>query len=180
MGRTVTPADDEPFAGEPVMVLSHRGWDRLFARDPAVLGRRLLINDVTFEIVGVMPEGFRGLTVAADDYWAPLSTLGHVRPMHRGREANVGVDIIGRLKREVSRPAAVVQLTAWDASQSNRTPLERGASHITLVPRRGTVQRPLETVPNRRAPVVCVRAHPADWLCQRGQSSSGQGRGAAA
>ena len=32
------------FAGQPVMVLSHRGWDRLFARDPAILGRRLLVN----------------------------------------------------------------------------------------------------------------------------------------
>jgi MacB-like periplasmic core domain len=73
MGRPLTPADDEPFAGQPVMVLSHRGWDRLFARDPAILGRRLLVKGVTFEIVGVMPEGFRGLTVSPDDYWAPLS-----------------------------------------------------------------------------------------------------------
>ena len=63
MGRALTPADDEPSAGQPVMVLSHRGWDRLFARDPAILGRRLLVNGVTFEIVGVMPEGFRGLAV---------------------------------------------------------------------------------------------------------------------
>ena len=39
IGRTLTPADDEPSAGQPVMVLSHRGWDRLFARDPAILGR---------------------------------------------------------------------------------------------------------------------------------------------
>ena len=84
MGRALTPADDEPCAGQPVMVLSHRGWDRLFARDPAILGRRLLVNGLTFEIVGVMPEGFRGLTVAPDDYWAPLSMLGQVRPIHRG------------------------------------------------------------------------------------------------
>jgi hypothetical protein len=98
IGRALTPADDEPAAGQPVMVLSHRGWDRLFARDPAILGRDLLVNGVTFEIVGVMPDGFRGLTVAPDDYWAPLSMLGHVRPIDRGREANVSVDIIGRLK----------------------------------------------------------------------------------
>ena len=84
MGRALTPADDEPSAGQPVMVLSHRGWDRLFARDPAILGRHVLVNGVTFEIVGVMPEGFRGLTVAPDDYWAPLSMLGQVRPIHRG------------------------------------------------------------------------------------------------
>ena len=65
IGRALTPADDEPAAGQPVMVLSHRGWDRLFARDPAILGRRLLVNGITFEIVGVMPEGFRGLAVGA-------------------------------------------------------------------------------------------------------------------
>ena len=89
IGRALTPADDEPSAGQPVMVLSHRGWDRLFARDPAILGRELLVNGITFEIVGVMPEGFRGLAVGApDDYWAPLSMLGRVRPIHRGpREA---------------------------------------------------------------------------------------------
>jgi predicted permease len=146
MGRALTSADDEPFAGQPVMVLSHRGWDRLFARDPAILGRRLLVNGVTFEIVGVMPEKFRGLTVAPDDYWAPLSMLGHVRPIHRGREADVGVDIIGRLKPGMSRQTARAGLAVWDAAQSNDRRIERGASNITLVPRRGTVEPSLETV----------------------------------
>ena len=146
MGRALTPADDEPFAGQPVMVLSHRGWDRLFARDPAILGRRLLVNGFTFEIVGVMPEGFRGLTVAPDDYWAPLSMLGHVRPSYRGREATVGLDIIGRLKPGLSWQTARAGLAVWDTGQSNGSPIERGASNITLVPRRGTVPQPLEAV----------------------------------
>ena len=150
MGRALTPADDEPAAGQPVMVLSHRGWDRLFLRDPAILGRRLLVNGFTFEIVGVMPEGFRGLTVVPDDYWAPLSMLGHVRPIPRGPEAcevaSVGLDIIGRLKPGMSPQTARAGLAVWDASQSNGSPIERGASNITLVPRRGTVPQPLETV----------------------------------
>ena len=147
MGRALTPADDEPSAGQPVMVLSHRGWDRLFARDPAILGRRLLVNGVTFEIVGVMPEGFRGLTVAPDDYWAPLSMLGHVRPIHRGREANVGLDIIGRLKPGLSRQTARAELAVWDTRQSNRQSGSSAArSNITLVPRRGTVPQPREAV----------------------------------
>ena len=147
MGRALTPGDDETLAGEPVMVLSHRGWDRLFARDPAVLGRRLVVNGFTFEIVGVMPEGFRGLTITPDDYWAPLTMLGHIRPMSAGREAAAGLDIIGRLRPSMSRQAAVAQLAVWDAAQSTGGPLERRASDITLVPRRGTVQQPLEAVP---------------------------------
>jgi predicted permease len=148
MGRTLTPGDDGPVAGEAVMVLSHRGWDRLFSRDPNILGRRLLVNGVMFEIVGVMPQGFRGLTVVApDDYWAPLSRLGQVRPIHRGREANIGVDIIGRLRPGLSRQAAAAQLAVWNARQSNGRPIEGGAPHITLVPRRGVVERPLGLVP---------------------------------
>ena len=149
MGRALTPADDEPSAGQAVMVLSHRGWDRLFARNPAVLGRRVLVNGLTFEIVGVMPEGFRGLAViASDDYWAPLSMLGQVSPMHKGREATVGLDIIGRLKPGLSREVGAAQLAAWDAAQSSgSSPIDQGGSRITLVPRRGTVPEPLEAVP---------------------------------
>jgi predicted permease len=142
MGRVLTPADDEPSGGHAVMVLSHRGWDRLFARDPAVLGRRLRISGVTFEIVGVMPQGFRGLTVAPDDYWAPLSTIGHVRP--KEREAAASLDIVGRLKPGISWQTARAGLALWDARQSGGGPIERGGSNITLVPRQGTVEQPRE------------------------------------
>jgi predicted permease len=162
MGRPLTPADDQPFAGQPVMVLSHRGWDRLFARDPAILGRRMVLNGFTFEIVGVMPEGFRGLTFEPDDYWAPLGVLGHVRPISPGREANVGVAIIGRLKPGMSPLTARAGLAVWDTGQSSRpfdgaqgrpealegratSRDERGASTIALVPRRGTADPGLET-----------------------------------
>jgi predicted permease len=140
MGRTLTPADDEPSAGHAVMVLSSRGWDRLFARDPAVVGRRLVINGVPFEIVGVMPDRFRGLSVTPDDYWAPLSTLGHVRPIHRGRDASVAVDIVGRLKPALSPQTARAGLAIWDARQSIGTASDRGASNIILAAKRGTVE----------------------------------------
>jgi predicted permease len=147
IGRALTSPDDEPSAAQPVMVLSDRGWDRLFARDPAVLGRRLIVNGFAFEIVGVMPQGFRGLTVAPDDYWAPLSMLGHVRPIDAARDANVGVEIIGRLKPGLSWETARAGLALWDAAQSGGDPMEPKASNITLVPRRGTLPRPVEAVP---------------------------------
>ena len=44
-----------------MLVLSDKGWDRRFKRDPNVLGRTVLVNGAPFEIVGVMPAGFRGL-----------------------------------------------------------------------------------------------------------------------
>src|SRR5215470_465041 len=139
MGRTLTPADEEQSGGQRVVVLSHNGWDRLFARDPAVLGRHLNINGLTFDIVGVMPESFRGLAVVGpDDYWAPLSMLGQVSPIQQKR----GVDIIGRLKAGLTPEAAKAQLIVWnsnhlDNSPLDRRPKEKRASRITLVPKDG-------------------------------------------
>jgi predicted permease len=141
IGRPLTPADDDPSAEQPVMVLSHRGWERLFGRDPAILGRRLLLNGHTFEVVGVMPKGFRGLVLEADDYWAPLSALGRLRPAPTGREATVGVDIVGRLKPGMSRQSARAGLAVWDMGQSNRPPTDAStASNIRLDRKRGTVE----------------------------------------
>jgi hypothetical protein len=37
-GRTLTQADNDG-GGRAVVVLSHRGWEKLFAADPAVIGR---------------------------------------------------------------------------------------------------------------------------------------------
>jgi predicted permease len=146
-GRALTPADDEPGGERPVMVLSDRGWDRLFGRDAAVVGRSLLVNNVSFEIVGVMPDGFRGLASGPpDDYWAPLSTLGHVRPIGGGRDAAVPVEIIGRLKPGLSEQTARAGLAVWDARQSSGRTGDRSAARITLVPKRGTVQQPREAV----------------------------------
>jgi predicted permease len=147
IGRALTPGDDEPAVGQAVMVLSHRGWDRLFARDPSIRGRRVIVNGVPFEIVGIMPEGFRGLAVGApDDYWAPLSMLGHVRPSAAGREADPDLEIIGRLRPGLSWQTARAGLAVWDAGRSNGPPIEGGGSNITLAPKRGTVQQPREAV----------------------------------
>src|SRR5690606_27522833 len=58
-GRAMTPSDDEP-GRLPILVLSHRAWVQHYAGDPGVLGRTVRVNGTSFEIVGVMPEGFRG------------------------------------------------------------------------------------------------------------------------
>ncbi len=145
MGRTLSPADDRRAGGNPVVVLSDKGWDRRFKRDPSVLGRTVLVSGAPFEIVGVMPAGFRGLEVSAPDFWAPLSQLAQFRPGHRGDEDSVGVEIIGRLKRGVSRENARAQVSAWDSNQSGAA-VDRRATNIELVPRRGTLPQPMEAV----------------------------------
>jgi putative ABC transport system permease protein len=52
LGRTIGPADDGPDA-EPVMMLTYRYWQSVFAGDPAVLGRTYRMNGRTVAVVGV-------------------------------------------------------------------------------------------------------------------------------
>ena len=147
-GRTLSPADDGRSGGNPVLVLSDKGWGRRFNRDPNVLGRTVLVGGAPFEIVGIMPAGFRGLEVGAPDFWAPLSQLPQFRPGDRGPGNNVdsvGVQIVGRLKPGVSRASARAQLAAWDSNQAAAA-VDRRAMNIDLVPRRGTVPHPMEAI----------------------------------
>jgi predicted permease len=130
-GRTLAPADDVR-PGRPVMVLSHSGWSRLFASDPNVLGRRVLINGFHYEIVGVTPEGFRGLSFLAPDYWAPLSLVGQIRPWLAGREDMLGIDVIGRLKPGLSKRTALAGLAVWASGGSVSNPGGRGGASIRL------------------------------------------------
>src|SRR5207249_4567505 len=53
--------DDQVFRGHPVVVLSYDYWATRFARDPAVVGRKILVNDYPMTIVGVSARGFAGL-----------------------------------------------------------------------------------------------------------------------
>ena len=103
----------------------------------------MLVTGAPYEIVGVMPEGFRGLEVSAPDFWAPLVRAGDFVRDVRGNEDNVRVEIIGRVKPGVSRESARAQLAAWDSNQSATT--DRKVT-IELFPRRGTVPQPLEAI----------------------------------
>ncbi len=144
MGRGISPADDRA-GGNAVIVLSDKGWDRRFDRDPGVVGKTLLVGGAPFEIVGVMPAGFRGLEVSGPDLWAPLSQMAYFRPANRGREDQVGLEVIGRLKPGVQPANARAQLAAWDSNQSVNSN-NRRAMNIDLVPRRGTIPQPTEAL----------------------------------
>ena len=143
-GRTLTPSDDQR-GGDPALVLSHRAWSRHFASDPGVLNRSVLVNGVPFQIVGVMPESFRGLVVAAPDFWAPLALVGHFRRVQAGREDSVDIGIIGRLKPGLSRGQALAELLVWDSRRA-ASAVEKPTSNLILEPKPGTAPLSTETL----------------------------------
>jgi predicted permease len=53
--------DDRFYEGHPVIVLGYDYWVRRFNRDPAAVGKKILVNNYPMTIVGVSAAGFAGL-----------------------------------------------------------------------------------------------------------------------
>jgi predicted permease len=64
LGRPFSEKDDQP--GSPAtVILTHGYWQSRFGGDPAVIGRRLVVDGEAREVMGVMPSRFRFLDVKA-------------------------------------------------------------------------------------------------------------------
>jgi len=76
MGRYLTPDDDQR-NGSPeglAVVISQGFWENWFNRAPDVVGRKLVIANVPFTVVGVMPKQFIGADpTERPQIFAPLS-----------------------------------------------------------------------------------------------------------
>ena len=105
LGRGFRPEEERP--GAHVTVLSHALWTNRFGRDPAIVGKAVLINAVPFTVVGVAPEGFLfPVDLPGVQLWITLSgenTAG----TERGARM---LDVIGRLKPGVSAEQARMQM----------------------------------------------------------------------
>ena len=72
VGRTFRPEEDRTPGTHLVAVLSYDGWQRYFAGDPAVVGKTITLNRQPFTVVGIAPQGFRGINVFARPVvWLP-------------------------------------------------------------------------------------------------------------
>ncbi|HEX4019910.1 MAG TPA: ABC transporter permease [Acidobacteriaceae bacterium] len=77
MGRYLTPADDQTGGNAEGfgVVISEHFWQRWFHGAPDVVGRKLVIANTPFTVVGVMPKRFTGVDpTQRPEIYAPLST----------------------------------------------------------------------------------------------------------
>ena len=54
MGRLFEPQDDIAGNGQ-VVILSHRLWQSRFGGDPEILGRTIMLNDLGYTVIWVLP-----------------------------------------------------------------------------------------------------------------------------
>jgi hypothetical protein len=81
LGRGFLAGEDRPGAVARVAVLGHALWQRRFGSDPGILGRHLVLSGHEFEVVGIAPPGFSGLTRGlAVDVWLPIGAKTLLQP----------------------------------------------------------------------------------------------------
>jgi predicted permease len=106
LGRIFTPEDDKTPGGHPFAVISYRYWLSRFAGDPAVIGKKLLVNGYPLTIVGVSQAAFDGTDPGSSpQIRVPIMMKAQMDPLNfytltgrRGRWVNV----FGRLKPGVT------------------------------------------------------------------------------
>jgi len=117
-GRLFVADDDRP--GQiPAAVLTHGMWGRRFGRDPHIVGRTILINGLSYRVVGVLPEGF-GLPREVLPTLSGTDQADVFLPLPLGPEAarvrtNEDYNIMGKLKPGVRAEQAQAEMDTLTA-----------------------------------------------------------------
>lgn len=117
-GRLFTPEEDVEGAA-PTAILHHGTWMRRYGGDSGAVGRSIVLNGVSYQIVGILPASFSlrrevmpTLGVAADGEVLLSLPLGPKAPQIRGRE---DYNILAKLKPGVSFQQAQAEMDSLTA-----------------------------------------------------------------
>ena len=120
LGRTFAPRDaDAPQR----IVLGADFWRRELGADPAVVGRTLRLDGEPYEVLGVMPDGFRFPPFWATDAqaWVPLVFT----PEQTADRDSGWLRVFARLAPGATLEAARAELAAQAATSARREPSNR-------------------------------------------------------
>jgi putative ABC transport system permease protein len=112
LGRTFIAAEDQPGSQQLPLLLSYEFWQSHFAGDRQVLGRALTFDDISFNVVGVMPPGFQfPVQSARAEVWTTIAyDLRGKNGLATQRGASY-LKVIGRLQPGVEIAQAHSDLT---------------------------------------------------------------------
>lgn len=125
LGRTLSSRDDLPIrangvvGAEPEVVLSDRLWRGIFGADAGILGRKIVLNDHPYTVVGVMPPTFSFPTRTVE-FWVPLV----VNQGDYDDRTNNYFRGVGRLKAGVTLEAARTEMNLLASRSQQRFPKE--------------------------------------------------------
>jgi predicted permease len=127
IGRVLTPEDDRIPDSPAVCVLSYGLWQRTFAGDRNVIGRKVQMNGQPFTILGVTRKEFTGLNQGLQtDVYAPRMAVGMSQYVNF-------LETFGRLKPTVSLAQAQASLDVLYHQLETRQPRSVKLSDIKIV-----------------------------------------------
>ncbi|HVZ22352.1 MAG TPA: ABC transporter permease [Vicinamibacterales bacterium] len=125
LGRLLRPDDDRP-GHDHVVVLDDGLWRRRFGGDPGVVGRRITLDDESYEVVGVLPPSFAfpplrdllplATSAGRPEVWKPFALTDRERAVF----GDFNYVCIGRLRDGVSVDAAMTDLNGVQAGFASR------------------------------------------------------------
>ena len=92
-------------------MISWRLWQRKFAGDPARIGGTIVVNDVPLTIVGILPQGFSGLT-GKGELWIPPPMAARLTYSEYLTTPQNFISVVARLKDGVTFAQANAELAA--------------------------------------------------------------------
>jgi putative ABC transport system permease protein len=144
VGRFFTPEDDRPGAA-PVVVLGHAFWQRYFAAEPNALGRSLLLDSVSYAIIGVTPAGFDYLPYGADttDVWVPVAPSG----LSKGGRGNRILEVLAKVKAGVSVVQARAEMEAICGRLAAQYASDNAGRSASVMRLHEAMKRPIRHIP---------------------------------
>jgi putative ABC transport system permease protein len=122
-------ADEDRQGATPTAILSYGFWERRFGGDRNILGKQITLNNQSFTVIGVTPPDFQFGEEA--DVTVPIG-LQAERFKLRGKDP--GVDVVARLKSDVSEQQAETQLNLIAARLEQQYPESNKGRHVLLTP----------------------------------------------
>jgi putative ABC transport system permease protein len=103
LGRVFGESECQP-GRDAVAVLNYGFWERRFAGDPAVLGRKIELNQRVYTVIGVMPKTMQYPSDA--DFFLPLAPT----PQQLGNRTGHDYLVTGRLREGVTVKQAQAEM----------------------------------------------------------------------
>ena len=129
LGRLIRAEEDKPGA-DRVVLLSDGLWQRRFGRDPTIVGKTLMLNEIAHTVIGVMPPAFK--FPEQSELWVSLRELDGV-----SRRRDKGLFTFARLAPGVTIDQARTALAQVSARLA-REYLENADWSAKLTPLRDT------------------------------------------
>jgi len=131
MGRAFLPDEDKSPGANPVVVLGHSLWQRRMASDPNIVGKKVQLNNRTYEVIGVAPDFFKGTKFGLSmDFWVPMAMVEELQlsPGILSERTSQWMLAIGRLKPGVSVAQASSEISTIATRLNQAHPDERASN----------------------------------------------------